>query len=187
MFMPLGTAKSILDPRIPCIAAAFHSVMAEWNGPLAGYHATFTEFERAVILSRLWYAEVSRLLKGDQGIEIIKNGTRECCVADDQLLIRLKHAGAAYRTWNYPTKRARAWENQAAFPGIPPLYRLDIAYRLDLTGTVMRDAVVMPSGGHDASWHWQIWGEPVTEFAARRHDLEGEVWYAYDDHSGATP
>ena len=185
--MPLDTARRILHPRLPAFATALRSALSEWNGTLAKYHTVLDEFARAVIIGELWYEESTRLLRADQDVRKIKNWSRYCYVVDNLLVLRLKHVDNSYRPWNYPTKRAVAWNWQRTLPGIPSLPRLDLAYRLDITGTVVKDAIIMLNEGHESIWRWQVWGPPVSEFAATPKDQFGRVTFAHDDYSTVTP
>ena len=73
-----------------------------------------------------------------------------------------------------------------SFPTIPDVPRLNFCYRLDLTGTLIKDAIIQYSRGDETVWRWQVWGQPVTEFAAISRDLMGREAFVHDDYSMVT-
>ena len=183
-YIDLEGAQAILQPRVPAFAVSLRKAIHEWNNRLGAYHAIFDEFARAVLINQLWYAYSWQALHGDAGVLRDKHGNRHYYILDDLVVLRFKHVDDAYRSWNHPTSRALAWEAQASFPTIPPLAKLELGYRLDLTGTVVRDAVVMLNYKGRSLWRWQIWGHPIDEFAATPRDAFGRAAYSHDDFSG---
>ena len=180
----LGRAKATLQPRIPVFAGSLRKAIQEWNNGLGAYHAIVDQFARGVLINQFWYAYSSQAFRGDQGISLDKHGNRYYYIVDGLLVLRFKHVDNSYRSWNHPTSRARAWDAQASFPTIPPMAKLELGYRLDLTGTVVRDAVVMLNYKGQSLWRWQIWGHPISEFAAAPRDVFGRVVYSHNDFSG---
>ena len=183
-YIDLEGAKAVLQPRVPVFAVSLRKVIHEWNNRLGPYHAILDEFARAVLINQLWYAYSSQAFHCDAGVSLDKHGNRHYYILDDLVVLRFKHVDDAYRSWNHPTSRALAWEAQASFPTIPPLAKLELGYRLDLTGTVVRDAVVMLNYKGRSIWRWQIWGRPIDEFAATPRDAFGRAVYSHNDYSG---
>ena len=181
--MDLGHAKVILRPRVPVFADSLRKAIREWNTGLGAYHAIFDEFARGVLISQFWYTYSSQALEGDSGISLEKHGGRPYYIVDDELVLRFKHVNDAYRSWNHPTPRALAWDAQAWFPTMPPMAKLELGYRLDITGTVIQDAAVILNYKGQSLWRWQIWGYPIGEFAATPKDAFGREVYAYEDFS----
>ena len=179
----LGRAQATLQPRIPVFAGSLSKAIQEWNNGLGAYHAIMDQFARGVFINQLWYEYSSQAFRGDAGISLGKHGNRSYYIVDDLLVLRFKHVDDSYRSWNHQTSRARAWDAQASFPTIPPMVKLELGYRLDLTGTVVRDAVVMLKYKGRSLWRWQIWGRRISEFAAAPRDVFGRVVYSYDDFS----
>ncbi len=183
-FIELRSAKTILQPRVPIFAGSLRKAIQEWNNGLGAYHAIVDEFARGVLVNQFWYAYSSQAFRGDVGVSLDKHGNRHYYIVDDLLVLRLKHVDNSYRSWNHPTSRARAWDAQASFPTIPPMAKLELGYRLDLTGTVVRDAVVMLNFKGRSVWRWQIWGPAIGEFAAAPRDVFGRMVHTHDDFSG---
>ena len=183
-YIDLTRAKATLQPRISVFAGSIRKAMQDWNNGLGAYHAIVDEFARAVLINQLWYAYSSQALRGDAGISLEKHGNRHYYIVDDLLVLRFKHVDNSYRSWNYRTSRASAWEAQASFPTIPKMAKLELGYRLDLTGTVVKDAMVMLNYRGRSLWRWQIWGHPISEFAAAPTDMLGRQVYTHDDLSG---
>ena len=182
-YIDLEGARAILQSRVPAFAVSLRKAIHEWNNRFGAYHAILDEFARAVLINQLWYAYSSQALHGDAGVLLDKYGNRYYYVLDDSVVLRFKHVDDAYRSWNHPTLRALAWGAQASLPTIPPLAKLELGYRLDLTGTVVRDAVVMLNYNGRSLWRWQIWGRPIDEFAATPRDAFGRAVYSHDDFS----
>ena len=180
----LQRAKAILQPRIPVLAGSLRKAIDEWNSGLGKYHAILDQSVRGVIINQFWYAYSSQAFRGDAGITLDKHGNGRYYVIDDSLVLRLKHVDDSYRSWNHPTSRARAWDAQISFPTIPPMVKLELGYRVDLTGTVVRDAVVMLNYEKQPAWRWQVWGHPIAEFAVTPKDMLGRVVYSHNDFSG---
>ena len=182
----LEDAKALLAPRMPALANALRIAVHEWSDGLGKYHAKVNEDLRALFINQLWHYHSIELLREDAGISRQKNGRHEYLRVDGSLVLRIKHVGPTYRSWNYPTRRSQAWNAQAHFLDLPPMPRLNFGYRLDITGTVVKDAMVMLSQEGHSIWRWQVWGYPVSEFPATHRDMLGRVVYAHDDYSEAT-
>ena len=184
-YISLNDARSILQPRVQIFATALARAVREWNNGLADYHVDFDEFTRGAIINQLWHAYSAQGLRGDPGIVRAKHGNHPYYIIDESLALRFKHVDKAYRSWNYPTVRSLAWNAQLPLETIPSVVKLELGYRLDVTGTVVRDAVVMLNRGGWSVWRWQVWGFPISEFAAVPRDLFGGLVYAHDNYSGA--
>ena len=154
---------------------------------MAQYHTRLDEFARAVFVNQSWYHYSDELHREDDGIDIHRYGNGRFFTVDDRLVLRVKHADARYKVWDYPTARARARAEQRSFPTIPPLVHLDFGYRLDLTGTLVKDAMVILHSGKEQIWRWQVWGRAVREFAATPRNMLDQIVYSHDDYSGAEP
>lgn len=177
-------AKSVLQLRMPTLAGALEKAVHEWSYGLSKYHKELDTFVRGVFINGLWYEYAKQGLHGDSGVLLEKNGQRATLVIDKSLVLRLKHVNDAYRSRNYPTRRNLAWNDQVHFPSIPPIPRLDFRYRMDLIGVAVEDAMVTFGHGMHCSWRWQVWGYPVSEFAAVPRDMFGRTVYSHDDYSG---
>ena len=187
-YMDIPDAQVILKPRASALTYALYEAVNTWVSS-RHLHARVSEATRGHIINDAWYTQARHNLIGDAGAVLKDNGSphRKYCLFDDQLAIRLKHVGADYRPRNYPTARAGAWTSQKRFPTIPDVPRLDLCYRLDLTGTLIKDAIIQYSEDDEAIWRWQVWGAPVTEFAAAPKDMMGRDVYVYDDYSRRMP
>ena len=181
----LSTTKPVLQPRMPSFCGALRKCMYEWNTGFAPYHADLDEEARAVVINRLWYRYSSQALRGDPGISLHKYSNGYFYAVDDRLLIRFKHLDDSYQSRNHPTPRSRAWDGQLRFRTIPDLVRLEFGYRLDITGTIVLDALVALKLYGDSIWRWQVWGRPISEFAATPRNMTGRLIYSYDNYSGA--
>ena len=178
-------AKSVLRDRMPAFCFALSRVMREWNEDMGKFHTRLDEFGRAVFINQGWYDHARSLHHSDDGIVMQRHGNGRFFIVDEKLVLRIKHANERYRVWDHATPRALARADQLPFPTLPPLVHLDFCYRLDITGTVVLDAMVILHSRQEQVWRWQVWGGPITEYAATTHNLMGEVVYSHDDYSGA--
>ena len=153
---------------------------------MAPIHVDLDEFGRAVNINQLWYSSSSQALRSDPGISRHKQGNGYYYVIDNRLVLRFKHFDDGYRSRNHPTPRFRAWDSQMPFPTLPPLVKLDLGYRLDLTGTRVLDAMIVLNFNRLSVWRWQIWGRRIDEFAATPRDMQGRLVYVHDDYSGVS-
>ena len=183
-YIDLAHAMAVLLPRLPVFAGSLRKAIFEWNNGLGAYHAVIDEFARGVVINRMWYAFSSQSLQGDDGISLEKHGNGSYYTVDSKVVLRFKHVDNAYRSWNHPTPRSRAWASQASFPTMPPLAKLELGYRLDLTGTIVKDAMVMLNYKGRPVWRWQVWGHRISEFAAAPVDMMGRLIFSHDDFSG---
>ena len=181
-FIELGSAKQVLDRRMPALVKALSDAVAIWDIALAGSSGTLGQFSRGVIIHEAWYELVQRAFHYVPEVTVEANAQRNCVRVADQLILRLKHAGKYYKPWNYPTARARAWTAQRPFETIPPLPRVDLAYKLDVTGTVLVTAMLLLHDGNNALWRYQVSGQRLTEFV-RPRDMFGRKVYDYSDFS----
>ena len=165
------------------MCGALRASLQEWNNGLAPYHFDFDEFGRSVVINQLWYARSWDALRHDPGVALLKNSNGRYYIVDEQVILRFKHVDGRYRSRNYPTKRAQAWNKQLPFPSIPPLVRLEMGYRFDLTGTRISDAMISLNFNNDSVWRWQIWGQRLDEFSSMPKDMEGHLTYAHEDYS----
>ena len=81
------------------------------------------------------------------------------------------------------------WIYPYALPGIPPVGRTQLGYRLDPTGALLRDAFLTLPYGNENLWVWQVWGVEIDTFGLtlpleRRSVSRTEV-FAYNDYSKA--
>lgn len=189
----LPEARDILAEYMPCWASALRRTMYEWNTGLAQYHAVLDESARAHNLNQLWYHHSNIALADYPEVELRKVRNQRFFSISDQVLLRFKFVDGRYQSKNYPTSHSRQWNLQIPLPGVPNVPRLEFGYRLDLTGTSVRDAMVLMKIGKarkktasNVVWVWQVWGPPISEFPAPGNtssDMFGRVVYEYTDYS----
>ena len=180
-------ATAILEPRMSLFCTALQRAVREWREDFAQYHAWFDELARAVFINQSWNQHANALHRDDGGIVMLRHGNGRYFTVDERVDLRLKHADVYYQVWDHPTARAIARAEQRSFPTLPPLAHLDLAYRLDLAGTTIRDAIVMLRCGRNTVWRWQVLGPAVPEFAQSSRNLVGQVVYSRGDYSGVAP
>ena len=183
----LASAQRILRPRVRQLAGALRVVMLEWNNAPNGFHMHLDNYGRAVNINQLWYGYARQVLAGDPAVSFAKFSNGYSMNVDDQLVLRIKQVDGSYRPRNSATRRALHWGQQLRFPTIPDLVRLDLGYRLDLTGSVVEDAVIMLTHNGHALWRWQIWGRPISKFASAPVDMSGNLVYVHNDYSKVAP
>lgn len=84
-------------------------------------------------------------------------------------------------------EHSRKWTGQLPLDGMPQAARLDFGYRLDVTGSRIRDAFVTLPYQSTNLWVWQVWGEMVDIFTIPMplYRDKHERRFAFDDYSQA--
>lgn len=178
----LQRASEVLAQHIGPMLRSLHDSVNEWNTGLA--HVAFDASVRAMILNRLFYFNAARHVAG---AEFREDQLQKSIVIADEVLIRAKLFDLRLERRNYPTTHAKEWVRQGTLLGIPLISRLHFGYRLDLTGTIIRDAfITLPNGNRfrPNDWVWQIYGEPAEAFGLQQPLFSREV-FRYDDFSHA--
>ncbi len=118
-----------------------------------------------MFISGIWHDEVMQTLVDDPGIRLYENEQRQCLIFDDRVAVRLKLLDDKYRPRNNRTRRGLAWHRQLNLPGLPPVVRLDLGYRLDPIGSYVELAMLMFCTGDIVNWQWPIQKRPDDESA----------------------
>ena len=180
----LDTVRRTLDaPRIHGFALALKQSVAEWNSLGGARLVRLGKGTRGMFINDYWYSYAKEALSNDLGVMLKENWDRTYFNIDYKLIIRLKHVDDNYRPRNHRTSRAQAWERQEAFADILPLPRVDLCYQLDLTGSMIKDAMLQFSYGDIPQWRFQIWGQPHHVFSTNTHNMLGRKVFDYADFS----
>ena len=181
----LHEAQTIFRARMPAFTNALREAVAIWTRSLHPHPlVTLNAVTGSQLINDAWYQLAEHGLVDDAGVRLLNNAStnHKCLLIDGRLVVRFKHADSTYRTRNFPTPRALAWNAQKRFETIPDVVRVDFSYRVDLTGTLIQDALIQYSRTHEPIWRWQVWGPPITEFAAARRDMMGRHTFAYENY-----
>lgn len=176
--MTLPQVRDLVLPSVPGLRSALDDALREWNDAPAVFHAAMDASVKANILNKFIYFYAATKLDGvvfgeDQLQRYIRFG--------DLVVIRVKLFDEGLRSRNYQTRRARQWVRREPLPGFP-VDRLHLGYRLDATGSVLKDAfITLPSGDqfNPNKWVWQIVGESIEPFHILR-DMFGQETYRYE-------
>lgn len=189
----LPEAQDVLRPRVLVLTNSLATGHTTWLQDLAPLHVALSASARAKIINDLFYFNAARNLSGDKGVVFHENQLQRFIVFEERLVLRFKLLDNNLQARNYPTERAKRWVQQLALEGFPPCERLHFGYRLDLTGTIIKDAfITFPNGTLAApnDWVWQVWGNPIdwSTFGIQMPLIPvtraaTNVVYAYDDFS----
>ena len=188
----LPDAQSILEPSMPRLVEAMVESWRVWREDYRAQHVVLDETTRAMIVNRNWYWNVAQKVGEADGVRFGDDNHQRFVVVKDTLIMRFKFLGRQLEAHNYPTPRAQDWERQTSLPDFPRVARLNFGYRLDSTGTRIKDAfVTLPNGIKDVvnDWVWQIWGSPLDRdtfgIQLRFPPKLGEsaAVYAWEDYS----
>ncbi|HLG69792.1 MAG TPA: hypothetical protein VK009_05140 [Chloroflexota bacterium] len=156
------------------------------------HHVAFGQTTRAWAISDLFYHFGQEYHAGDEGVRYGETRGQRYFVVDERILMRFKLLDDGLQSSNYPTDQALDFVGQEPIPDFPPLDRLHIGYRLDITGLLLRDAfVTLPIGRPERfnAWVWQVLGDPIgaSSIYGLQYKLPGEFGaagdqYAYDDY-----
>ncbi len=185
-FISLESARKVLQPRMQALTDALSQCEKLWNNELAFTQRTLDESARAHVLNQYWYAYARAIFAADNGVVVSKNQLQRYVVIDEQIIIRFKFLDRNLCASNYPTDRAINWSLQMPLEGYPLLARLHYGYRMDITGTRVKDAFVTLPYGTINEWVWQTSGERIDTYAIQIRlrqagELEPKV-FAYDNY-----
>lgn len=189
----LPEAQELLRPRVPELTKSLAGAFTTWQQDLAPHHVALSSTARAKIINDYFYFNAAQNLSRDKGAVFHENQLQRFIVFDERVVLRFKLLDNNLEARNYPTERAKGWVQQLPLEGIPPCERLHFGYRLDLTGTIIKDAFITFPNGTLAvpnDWVWQVWGNPIdsSTFGIQRRlipvsRVATNVVYAYDDFS----
>lgn len=161
----LSQAREVLEPRMSALATQLRLAVNTWNLRPESWQISLDTKARGIFLNRLWHHGVQVALFDDHGVRRESNeGGESYFVLDDSLALRFKHLDKTLTSRNYPTRRAKQWEFQLRMPGLPPWDRLEFGYRMDITGSTVKDAFILLRKARDFLWVWQVMGERIDTF-----------------------
>ena len=184
--MPLEAARPILTSRMQGFTDALNRCQKIWNANYGFAQMTLDESARAQIINQHWYDYARAIFDGDDGVKFVKNQSQRYVVVDEKVIIRFKLFDRRLGTRNYPTAHALNWISQVPLDGMPPCARLHYGYRMDITGTRVKDAfITLPRGTYN-EWVWQTSGEPIDTFGFQwplsQEGLSKPKVYLYDNY-----
>ena len=164
-YITLAETQRILQPpRISALTGALRNSINAWNTAFAPAQMVLDKSARAMIINQYWYSFVNLALGGDAGVILRIDKLQRFLAVDERIILRFKLIDENFHSSNYPTERATLWRLQHPFAGILPCERLELGYRLDITGTVIKDAFVLLRVGDRVAWMWQVGGEQIDTF-----------------------
>lgn len=119
---------------------------------------------RAIIINQYWYNFANLALGDDPDVIFGVDRLQRFLIIDERFILRFKLIDNNFDSSNYRTNRATQWRLQFPLTGLPQCDRLELGYRLDITGTVIQDAFVLLRVGKRIVWLWQIGGERIDTF-----------------------
>ena len=154
----LENAVTTLKSRMQKFSNALGQCEQLWNGELAFSHITLDDSCRAHILNQFWYSFAHAILAEDKGIVFNIEQFQRYITIDERVIVRFKLLDDNLRASNYPTNHALDWQQQIPLNGIPTIARLHYGYRMDVTGTKVKDAFITLPRGAINDWVWQTSG-----------------------------
>ena len=162
-YMSLEETQDILYSRMVNLTGELKNSVNFWNIRCAD--ALSDPSTRATVINEKWYRGVcNTLMSVDRGVRHGIQNRQQYFVIDEKLILRFKHLDENLDSKNYPTLQSEAWRLQFPLDGIPRCERVELGYRLDITGTVIKDAFVILGEGKLKYWIWQVWGDRVDTF-----------------------
>ena len=189
MFEPLislENARAALHSRMQGFTDALVECQKIWNKEFAFAQMTLDSSARAHVLNQYWYAFARNIFSGDTGVVFSMEQLQRYVVVDERVIIRFKLLDGKLCTRNYPTAHAVDWRLQIPLEGLQPCARLHYGYRMDITGTKVRDAFVTLPQGSFNEWVWQTSGEPIDTFGfqlpLRQEGASNPTVYLYNNY-----
>ena len=174
----LPQVRDLVLPSVQGLRSALRDALDEWNRAPVTFHVAMDASARATILNKFTYHYAAMNL---QNVVFGEDQLQRYMRFGDLVVIRVKLFDEGLRSRNYPTRRAKQWVRREPLPGFP-VDRLHFGYRLDATGSVLRDAfITRPTGAqwHPNEWVWQIMGESLEPFNVLR-DMFGRETFRYE-------
>jgi len=166
-FLTLAGARAILGgARMKALTGAAVDSVGVWRDDLKDLRIALDATTRARLINNLFYFKAQIALAGDTGCRFDEIRQQRYIEFDEKVLLRFKLFDDALETSNYPTEQAEEFVQQDWIPGLPPLVRLHLGYRLNIIGLGVSDAfVTLPTGipGAFNAWVWQVLGDPMNE------------------------
>jgi hypothetical protein len=135
-----------------------------WNNELACTQMVLDSSARAHIINQYWYFYARQMFEGDICVAFSKDQYQRYLIIDEKVILRFKLLDTQLLPRNYPTEHALDWQYQEPLEGILPCARLHYGYRMDITGTNIKDAFIILPQGKINEWVWQTSGEPIDTF-----------------------
>lgn len=168
MFEPivsLENARAALSSRMQGFTDALSQCQKEWNNKLASAQMVLDGSARAHLWNQYWYYYARSIFNEDNGVRFFIDQLQRYIVVDERVIMRFKLFDEHLCARNYPTDHAVDWKLQIPLEGLPPCARLHYGYRMDITGTKVKDAfITLPKGSSFNEWVWQTSGEPIDIF-----------------------
>ena len=186
----LAEARSLLSGRyMALMVEALNESIGEVRKLTPPISLALNDSARAHVINCTWYELVTTGAIGLPGVVRGNNQNQEFFVIEEAVLVRHKLFDNNLTARNYPTRRAMRWVYPYPLEGIPPIGRVQLGYRLDPTGILLRDAfLVLPYGDRNL-WVWQVWGVEIDTFGLtlplERRSIQRDEIFAYDDYSQA--
>lgn len=168
----LDQARQLINPSVPLIVESLHQVVSDWNNSPPNYHAAMDASARKQIVNKFTYHHAAL-----GGIPYLEDQLQRYWLFD-LVVVRVKHLNSQLAGSNYPTRRAKEWNQQSPLPSIP-FGRLNFGYRTDITGTIIKDAfITLPNGDSRLvnDWVWQVEGESINAFPVLRNMFGDEIF-----------
>lgn len=190
MFEPsiltLQDARLALSSRMQGFTDALSQCQKIWNEKYDFAQRTLDDSARAHIINQHWYDFARKIFADDIGAVFLKDQLQQYIVVDEKVIIRFKLLNNQLRVSNYPTNHTEDWKLQIPMPGIPLCARLHYGYRMDITGTKIKDAFIILPQGSINEWVWQTSGEPIDTFGFQiplhETNISKPTVYAYDNY-----
>lgn len=190
MFEPsiisLESARAALKSRIQGLTDALSKCEKIWNEGYAFAQMTLDGSARAHVINQHWYAAARTIFADDEGVVFLTEQLQRYLVIDEKIILRFKLFDGQLSAHNYPTEHALDWQRQLPLEGLPPIARLHYGYRMDVTGTRVKDAFITLPRGSMNEWVWQTSGEPIDTFGFQlplpQTGMLNPVVYWYDNY-----
>jgi hypothetical protein len=157
-----------------------------WNEKYGFAQMTLDGSARAHLINQHWYAFARNIFKEDSGVVFSTDQLQRYVVVDEKVIIRFKLFDGRLCARNYPTEHSVDWSSQIPLQGLPPCARLHYGYRMDITGTKIKDAFITLPQGSINEWVWQTSGEPIDTFGFQmplpQTGVSEPMVYAYDNY-----
>lgn len=160
IFYDETTVRAQLEPHHDELRACVVGAWRRWPSVARAVARPGPSF-RAHAMNELMIDEARGRFGDVPGVRIVEldhkaNTDRIVLSVDPDVVVQFKKLDTDFRTRNYPTQRARAFDAQRPLPGIPPGCRVTVGYQLNTPGTDLVAVVVACQGPRGPHWWYEL-------------------------------
>ena len=159
-------AVNRLGDDLEVLANCVQRAWSHWHQRCAATISLPTRRARANVVHDLIIAQVRKEFDESPRARVVDAGGRSLLSYGGDLVLRFKKLRPGFRTSNYPTQLALAFDHQLPLRGIPTGVRLTLGYVVDRLETGLAGIHLVCARGERLQWSHEIAGEAGGQLIA---------------------